>query len=344
MQCLNSISFLIGEYIVKFRIGYRTLKTALGTAVSIIIAQNLGLENYVSAGILTILCIQVTKKRSLQASWHRFLACIIAMAFSAVFFEGIAYHPIVIGLLLLFFIPTVVMFKAKEGVVTSSVIIMHIYSAEKFTGQLLLNELGIITIGIGVALIMNLYMPSVDNKLEEYQREIEAQFKKIFSEITLYLRKNDSNWDGRELTETATLIEKAKALAIQDVENHFLRDENLYYQYFRIREKQFEIIERVLPSITSIPQHVEQANIVAEFVESLSKGIHPGNTVLIYLEKLMRMKTEFENMELPKTREEFEARAALLHFVNEMEQFLLLKRSFKGLKTSEDKNEAAVTN
>lgn len=324
---------------MKFRIGYRTLKTALGTAASIMIAQYLGFGNFVSAGILTILCIQVTKKRSLQASWHRFLACIIAMIFSAVFFEGVMYHPIVIGLLLLFFIPTVVMAGAKEGVVSSSVIIMHIYSAGNVTSSLLLNELGIITVGIGVALIMNLYMPSVDNKLEEYQQEIEAHFKKIFSEIAVYIKNSDSSWDGRELTEAAKLIEKAKALALLDVENNFLRDENLYYQYFKIREKQFEIIERVLPSITSIPRQVEQGTMVAEFVENLSKGINPGNTVLFHLEKLMRMKAEFENMELPKTREEFEARAALLHFVNEMEQFLLLKRSFKGLKKSESGHE-----
>jgi uncharacterized membrane protein YgaE (UPF0421/DUF939 family) len=249
------------------------------------------------------------------------------------------YHPIVIGLLLLFFIPTVVMAGAKEGVVSSSVIIMHIYSAGNVTSSLLLNELGIITIGIGVALIMNFYMPSVDNKLEEYQREIEVLFKKIFSEIAIYIKNNDSSWDGRELTETARLIEKAKALALLDVENNFLRDENLYYQYFRIREKQFEIIERVLPSITSIPRQVEQGTMVAEFVETLSKGINPGNTVLFHLEKLMRMKAEFENMELPKTREEFESRAALLHFVNEMEQFLLLKKSFKGLKTSHSGHE-----
>jgi uncharacterized membrane protein YgaE (UPF0421/DUF939 family) len=331
---------------LKFRIGYRTLKTALGTAISILIAQYLGFGNFVSAGILTILCIQVTKKRSLQASWHRFLACIIAMVFSFVFFEGILYHPVIIGLLLIFFIPTVVMVGAKEGVVSSSVIIMHIYSAGKVTGELMLNELGIITVGIGVALIMNLYMPSVDYKLEEYQKEIESHFKKIFSEIALYLKNHDSSWDGRELTETAKIIEKAKALAIQDVENHFLRDENLYYQYFRIREKQFEIIERVLPAITSIPYQVEQGTIVAEFVETLSKGINPGNTVLFHLEKLLRMKSEFENMELPKTREEFEARAALLHFVNEMEQFLLLKRSFKGLKprNNEHDTEAAGAN
>lgn len=324
---------------MKFRIGYRTLKTALGTAASIMIAQYLGFGNFVSAGILTILCIQVTKKRSLHASWHRFLAGIIAMVFSAIFFEGIMYHPLAIGLLLLFFIPTVVLAGAKEGVVSSSVIIMHIYSAGNVTSGLLLNELGIMTIGIGVALIMNLYMPSVDNKLEEYQRDIERHFKKIFSEIAIYIKNNDSSWDGRELTETARLIEKAKTLALLDVENNFLRDENLYYQYFRIREKQFEIIERVLPSITSIPRHVEQGSMVAEFVETLSKGINPGNKVLFHLEKLMRMKAEFENMELPKTREEFESRAALLHFVNEMEQFLLLKRSFKGLKTSDNGHE-----
>jgi uncharacterized membrane protein YgaE (UPF0421/DUF939 family) len=188
-------------------------------------------------------------------------------------------------------------------------------------------------------LVMNLYMPSVDYKLEEYQREIEVYFKKIFSEIAIYLKNKDSSWDGKELTEAASVIEKAKALAMLDVENNILRDENLYYQYFKIREKQFEIIERVLPSVTSIPQHVEQGTMVAEFVETLAKGINPGNTVLFHLEKLMRMKAEFENMDLPITREEFEARAALLHFVNEMEQFLLLKRSFKGLATLKSRHE-----
>ena len=82
-----------------FKIGYRTAKTALGTTLAIMLAQFLGLDNYTSAGIITILCIQVTKKKSLKSSWARFLACLIAMIFSFVFFEGIAYHPLVIGLL-----------------------------------------------------------------------------------------------------------------------------------------------------------------------------------------------------------------------------------------------------
>ena len=316
---------------MKFKIGYRTLKTAFGTALSIIIAQAIGLDSYVSAGILTILCVQVTKMKSLQASWHRFLACILAIMFAAVFFEGIAYHPLVIGLLLLFFIPTVVMFKAREGVVSSSVILLHIYSAGQMSVALLLNEIGLVLTGIGVALLMNLYMPSVERKLDDYQQRIEVEFKRIFQEIVHYLRTNESAWDGSEITEVARMLEEAKFLASQDVENRLLKQENLYYQYFKIREKQFEIIERVLPTITSIQPMVSQREIVADFLEELANGINPGNRTYVYLDKLMRLRQQFQNMELPKTREEFEVRAALLHFTNEMERYLIIKSSFKGL-------------
>ncbi|WP_312471882.1 aromatic acid exporter family protein [Neobacillus sp.] len=317
---------------MKFSIGYRTIKTAAGTAASILIAQQLGLHNFASAGILTILCIQVTKRRSLRTAWDRFLACVLAMPFSAIFFEGIAYHPIVIGLMLLFFIPTLVMLRAKDGVVTSSVIILHIYMAHKISWANFSNELGVITVGIGVALLINLYMPSVDNKLKDYQRKIEGNFKIIFAELVRYLRTGDSNWDGKEITESARLLDEAKMLALIDVENHFLREENIYFHYFKMREKQFEIIERVLPIVTSITNTVKQGKMVADFLEELSVNIHPGNTAYIYIDKLSEMKKEFEEMELPKTREEFETRAALLQLVNEMNDYLIIKSSLKTKK------------
>jgi uncharacterized membrane protein YgaE (UPF0421/DUF939 family) len=319
-----------------FRIGYRTLKTGIGTAVAISIAQWFQLDNFVSAGILTILCIQNTKKKSVNASWSRFLACVIAMVISAAFFEFITYHPAVIGLLLLVFIPITVALNIKEGIVTSSVIILHIYSAGKVTPGLFQNELGIIVIGIGIALVMNLYMPSVDKKMIEYQEKIEANFYKIFCEMINYLRTNDSQWDGKEITETEQLLKEAKTIAFKDVENHFLRHENLYYLYFKMREKQFEILQRILPIATSISLTVEQGHRIAEFLDELSDHIHPGNTALFYLKKLYDMKVEFEQMDLPKTREEFETRAALYQFVQEMEQYLLLKSSFKGIKKDEN--------
>ena len=258
------------------------------------------------------------------------------MVISAAFFEFMAYHPAVIGLLLLVFIPITVALNIKEGIVTSSVIILHIYSAGKVTPGLFQNELGIIVIGIGIALVMNLYMPSVDKKMIEYQEKIEANFYKIFCEMINYLRTNDSQWDGKEITETEQLLKEAKTIAFKDVENHFLRHENLYYLYFKMREKQFEILQRILPIATSISLTIEQGHRIAEFLDELSDHIHPGNTALFYLKKLYDMKVEFEQMDLPKTREEFETRAALYQFVQEMEQYLLLKSSFKGIKKDEN--------
>ena len=91
-----------------FKIGYRTLKTALGTTLAIVLAQILGLENFASAGIITILCIKATKKKSVQASVSRIIACLIAMGYSTLLFEIFGYHAVTIGLILLFFIPTTV--------------------------------------------------------------------------------------------------------------------------------------------------------------------------------------------------------------------------------------------
>lgn len=332
--------FIYRRCFMKYRIGYRTIKTALGTTISIILAHKLGLENFVSAGILTILCIQVTKLRTVRTSWDRFVACILAMPFSYFFFEGLAYHPTMIGLMLLLFIPLLVMLKLKDGVVTSTVIILHIYSAGEITWNLMIHEFGVIVIGIGVALLMNLYMPSVDKKLEEYQQSIEDHLRIIFKEMVVYLKTGLSDWNGKEIMDTAKLIEEAKTISFREVENRLLSNERSFYHYFKMREKQLEIIERILPLITSIPLMVKQGRMTAEFFEDLSENIHPGNTASFFLEKLKCLREEFEEMPLPKTREEFEARAALFQIIKEIEQYLVIKSSFKGMK--KEKNQIMV--
>ncbi|MBM6617369.1 aromatic acid exporter family protein [Bacillus suaedaesalsae] len=312
-----------------FKIGYRTIKTALGVSIAIFIAAMLELEYYTSAGIITILCIQATKKKSLKSSWSRLLASTVAIIFSFIIFKIIGYTPISLGVILLFFIPTTVFLRIQEGIVTSSVIIFHLYNKKSFTIDFLLNEYAIISIGIGVALIMNLYMPSVDKELKKYQKEIERYFAFIFKEIAVYLRQQESSWDGKELTLAHESIEEAKSLAIRDIQNHITRYENTYYSYFKIRERQLQIIERVLPLVTSLTHSCEQGEILAEFVDDISNSIHPGNTAKRFLDKIEELKTAFRQMELPKTREEFEARASLHQFFREMEQYLIIKSYFR---------------
>ncbi|WP_257347983.1 aromatic acid exporter family protein [Pseudalkalibacillus decolorationis] len=312
-----------------FRIGYRTLKTAIAAPVAILIAKAFELDNYISAGILAILSIQVTRKRSMISSAERFIACIVGILFGFIFFEGITYHPFVLGLLLLLFIPTTVVLRIQQGVITSSVIILHLLTMKEITIPIVLNELAIISIGIGVALIVNLYMPSMEKQLKQYQCGIEGSFHKILQEYASFLRIGDNDWDGKEIVVADRLIKDGKSLAFRDIENHLLRHENEYYNYFKMREKQFEILERVLPIISSLDKSYIQSHQLADFLEKIADAIHPGNTAQKYLDELDQLRNSFREMDLPRDRTEFETRSSLFYFLTEMEQYLILKRYFK---------------
>ncbi|MBM7660924.1 uncharacterized membrane protein YgaE (UPF0421/DUF939 family) [Bacillus mesophilus] len=314
---------------MKFKIGYRTIKTALGVTIAVWIAQILKLDYYLSAGIITILCIQATKKKSLQSSWSRLLACTIAMFFSILFFQILGYQPWVIGLFIIFFIPVTVFFRIQEGIVTSSVIVFHLYSEATYSQAILLNEFALIIIGIGVALLMNLYMPSVDHQLRKYQGEIEECFSGIFKEIVNYIRLKNSDWSGKEIAEAHEILREAKSLAFRDVQNHFLRHENIYYSYFKIREQQLEILERILPLVIPLNHFGNEGELIAEFIEDIGKSIHPGNTAKRFLIRIEELKKDFRELDLPKTREQFEASASLFQLLKEMEQYLVIKSYFR---------------
>ncbi|WP_235599950.1 aromatic acid exporter family protein [Alkalihalobacillus trypoxylicola] len=309
----------------SFRIGYRTLKTAVGAGVSIAIASLLGLEFYSSAAIITILCISVTRRHSLFISWARFIACIIALLMGAALFEWLGYTPWVLTLLLLIYIPVVVMFKVQEGFITSCVILLHLYVLNEFSWGIFWNELQLIIIGVGIALLANVYMPNDEKKLREYVKDIEATFSIILKEIAFYLREGDSQWDGKEINDAIELLEKANHLAEKNVQNHLRKYEDPYFHYFHMRSKQFEVLERLLPFVSSIQANSKQSEMIADFVEELSKVISPADYGHYYIDQLDSMRLTFKEMELPATRDEFEERSHLFYIVYELNQYLALK-------------------
>ncbi|WP_332645251.1 aromatic acid exporter family protein [Lysinibacillus sp. 54212] len=316
----------------KFSIGYRTLKTAVGASIAIAVAQYFDLHFYTAAGILTILCVQPTKKKSLYAVYTRVVASLIGMALAYIFFEIFGYNPVVLGIMLVLFVPTIVSLGVSAGFVSSAVIILHIYSEANFTIALFYNELGLMAIGYLTGLAVNMYMPDIQKQLDRYRIEIEALYRNVFSEIAKYLRSGDTLWDGNELVQAVTILNKAKALAFQDVENHITRKDNIYYVYFDMREQQLEIIERVLPKITALPVIVQQSELVAVFMEELSENVHSGNTASYFREKLEEVKVEFAKMPLPNDHQTFLAMAALYQFIEEMDAYLAIKESFRGMK------------
>jgi uncharacterized membrane protein YgaE (UPF0421/DUF939 family) len=313
---------------MKISIGYRTIKTAVGAGIGIALAEWLGLQFYTSVGMIAILCIQTTRKRSYRAAWKRLLACLIGLLLSVVVFETLgSYRWWTLIFLLLLFIPITVALKVAEGVTTGSLIIFHLYTLKMIHVQIIINELELIGIGIGVSLLVNLlYMPNVEKELKTYQQKIEDRFRQILYKLAVYLRVGGGDWDEEEMTETANMLREAKMLALKDLENHFYEQDFNYYRYFEIRERQFEVLEGILPTISSLHHRYSQGMMIADFLDDVAGAVHAGDTTSIYLEQLDRLRQQFKQQPLPKDRLEFETRAALLHFVNEMQRYLLIKR------------------
>ncbi|MEN1970154.1 aromatic acid exporter family protein [Lentibacillus sp. N15] len=319
------------------KIGYRTIKTALGTPIAIILAQLLGVTNYVSAGILTILCIQPSRKRSVLSAWDRFLACTLAIIFSFVFFETIGYNPISVGIMLALFIPVTVLLNISQGIATSSVIILQLYGAGHISTRFIMEEFLLILVGVGTGLLVNLYMPSLENKLHRMQQRLEENFQTILKEIALYIRDKNQSWDGKELTGVEQILQEANDLVARDMENHLLRQKHPYQDYFTMRAKQFELLQRMLPLVTRLPNTVTISEPIAHFFEKLSDSVHPGNTAVLFLDELDSLKKEFDEEPLPTTQDEFETRANLFRLLHDIEDYLLLKKKFKASDVKKNK-------
>ncbi len=101
--------------------------------------------------------------------------------FPSSFFEVFGYNTIVLGVMLAFFIPTTVLLKISQGITTSSVIIINLYSAEYIDYLFLFNQFMLIFVGVGVGLLVNLYMPSLDKSLKGKQKKIRKLFPNYFT-------------------------------------------------------------------------------------------------------------------------------------------------------------------
>ena len=100
------------------------------------------------------------------------------------------------------------------------VVVLHVCTVQDASMQMFLNELTIIAIGMGIAFLVNSFMPNYKEHIENYKQEIEGKFRIILFEFAAHLRDTTRNWDGKEVSQAEEIIYRAKSIAIQDVENH----------------------------------------------------------------------------------------------------------------------------
>lgn len=195
---------------------------------------------------------------------------------------------------------------------------------------MVLNEIVLILIGMGAALLINLYMPSLDRQLRVQQDKVEASIKHILTEIVEFLRTNEQQWTEKEMNHTARLIKEAKGLAARELENRFSNRDHYYLQFFEVREKQMEILQRLVSRLDLIQPIGEQMEILADAIELISLEVNSQEEHPAIVKKVNSLQDEFKSLPLPETWEMFEARAELLLVFKEFKDYLDIKNSIRG--------------
>ena len=304
-------------------------KMATSATIALIIGNALGLQYATVGAVIAILSIQDTRKKALIISYKRIIACSIGILLSVILYSVLGNRALIFGLFLIILIPLTSRLKVQEGMVPSVVLSTHFLVANNITITLIYNEVLLMIIGIGVAAIANIFMPSLEDKFKEDKKWIEEHYRIIINKMSKSLITHTVDIDEQKLiNEVEQRLYESKETAYKIVNNQFFKSSSYYTDYINMRINQFDTIKRMRLHFQRFNIPVEQMNVMADFTLCVSENISEMNDCKSLLMDLEILRSEFKKMELPKTREEFESRAQLLQFLNDMEEFLLIKRNF----------------
>jgi len=313
-------------------IGYRTLKTAFGVVIAMYIAITLELKDATSAGIITILSLQNTRKQSIQLAIKMLSAFLLALFISIILFRLLSYTPFIFGLFLLLFIPLAVRLKLQEGIVISAVLITHLLIEQNTQILFLLNQLYLMIIGLTIALILNLFMPNLESKFKEKQLFIENLISSILLNMSASLRDQTCSIEENNLfNQLKQTLTEGSTIAHINYNNRIFATNNNHRQYMDIRQQQLTCLLSMKKHFDRLSITYKQTIIIAEFTSKVAHSISDYTMTNNQLSELRTLRESFTTMSLPKDRAEFENRSILYQFLNDIEELLLLENILKNL-------------
>lgn len=318
----------------------KTGKIAAGCCIAILLADYFKLRYSASAGIITLLSIQDTKKATVITALNRWEAFLLAVATALISFTLMGFHPLGFGMFLLLFIPSCLALSLQTGISMCAVLVTHFLIEESISVFWLKNEFFLMAIGTGIGILLNSYMPRYTKQIREKQKGIELELRLLLKGISTYLTDREKNFSlDYDFNLLEHQIEEAIGQAYQDNDNVLSYDVKYYIKYMEMRKSQAVILKTMMESARLLSGLPDQAQEIASFLEQIIVTLRESNNAVKLLNQLYDLRSRFKKEELPRSREEFEDRAVLYHMLSSLEQFLEFKRAFAAELTDQEKSE-----
>ena len=288
-----------------------TIKTAIAATLSLLVAQALGLKFSSSAGIITILDIFETRKATIKGGLKRTLSATIALVLGILVFEIFDYKTWAFGLYLLLFVPLSFLLKIELGLGPSSVVVTHLLSYGEINSSIIFNELGLILIGTGFAMLTNLYAPESQDELKKWMDDIDGDIKDIliFFGDTLVNDLDVKIYEGK-IKKLEDDINKALNLAIIENDNRIENSKNLLIGLSH-REREKDLLMEMYDDLKSIPKEYADGKLISDLMIDTANNLSDNGDMVKVKKRIEFLQEHFHMMELPETHEDFIIRSSI---------------------------------
>ncbi len=306
-------------------------KIALGSCISILIADKLELQYSASAGITTLLTLMTMRKETFRLAAFRLVTFAISIATAGFAFVYVPVKGIGYGIYLLVVVFISLAIGWRSTISVNAVIGTHFLTTLDFSLESIRNEILIVIIGSAVALVINLF--GLDRSLKKmiehnkaYTEEKISRIMQHLSEYVLGKKLEQGVWDeiiGYE-NELKAFIEQSHEYRANDI-----RGENeSYVEYFDMRREQITIFHALHYEIKKIRSFPQEANIVSDLMKELMVHLPTTSDMEAEMDIFESYLKKYEEIDMPTDHEDFHNKAILFHILMDLGDCLVLKRRY----------------
>lgn len=305
------------------------IKMSVGVVVAIAIATLLKLDYPLSAGVIALLTMLDIKRKSIEIAVTRFSSAIVALLISSLLFSVFGFQLYVLFVFLFIYIVLVYTFNAKAGLIVNTVLVSHLYGDQIVNFKSIINEIGLMFIGIVIALIVQIHVNNMVKDVKISIQELETKMKDIIEGMGHNLNNMCLiNASRVTIDELKVVLETGKKLATTYTNNYYIKDTSYYNKYFEMRSKQVDKLFNMERHFNKVIITKDEAVPISEFTLLVAKEFEENNDCVNLLINLEKLRKFYKNSKLPSSREEFEIRASMYQFLNDLEELILIKRDF----------------
>ncbi len=293
------------------------VKMVIAFTLGILLAEILGLRYEYTTGVIAVLSLEPTRKRSIRSAILRILDSVLALGIASGLFALLGFDFWVLIIFISVLVPLTFLFRLEGGLVVALVLVSQVYLEKDI--MFALNALGVLGVSLTLAFLLNLYMPKHDRSIERSITTIDRGIDQAIQTI--------ASGKQADFGIIRNLLTQARETLLLDIENHYLMQTDRRAHYLELRQEQVAILEKVDASLPLIPDIPEKLKIL-DFLKTFKGKIGKADFASELKTSLDGLFAYFKGVPLPETRESFEARAQLFHMLWEFETVLQLKIAF----------------